>query len=147
MVGQPDPERVIQVNIPPIPYKSDHLSLSITSHAGNAHGVIASEGKMWNEQRKFMVQALTKLGMNSKEDSVMVPTIVGETHNLCSILEKRSKEEGAIPVKDIYTPLSCSIVWYMVTGKAIKCVRKDSAFVVVFLLQLCLYGRGSCHIQ
>ena len=90
---------------------------------------------MWNEQRKFMVQALTKLGMNSKEDSVMVPTIVGETHNLCSILEKRSKEEGAIPVKDIYTPLSCSIVWYMVTGKAIKCVGKDSSYVACLLIR------------
>ena len=95
---------------------------------GYLSGPLFSNGQAWVEQRKFMFQNMSNLGMGKKD--TMEDIISQEVSILCETLAKRIKEgDNPVTINHVFMTAVNNVVWRMVTGKRSK--QSDPEMVVL----------------
>ena len=77
-----------------------------------------SNGKIWQETRKFMMGQLSNLGMGKGHN--MKDIIEQEAQDFCSILKSKITENNVINVNGMFMTATNNVIWRTSTGKGHK---------------------------
>ena len=98
------------------PIINKHFLKAIKEIKGGAgfHGIANSQGKEWQEQRRFALQNLRNLGFGK---SSMEDGILDEIHELCSNIRSKIKENDEQNLTIYFAISVLNILWNIITGK------------------------------
>jgi hypothetical protein len=87
-------------------------------YLGVLTGTVFSNGKVWQEQRKFMHATLNDLGMGRRD--TMETIIEQETSSLVDRIREDKRKNKTFKVKGFFLYTVNNIIWRMVTGERTK---------------------------
>ena len=75
------------------------------------------DGKVWRDQRKWMMGTLSQMGMATKKGNLMEGIIVKEAETLCEIIGEKAKNDGQIQIKHNFPPAMNNVIMNLTTGR------------------------------
>lgn len=107
---------------------------------GRVPGILFTQGKFWNEQRRFTLKVLKDFGFGKTS---MEDTIVEEVEKLCELLKKFEGQPLNLQCK-----LNVSIInglWSLLVGTKLQ-LDNPRLLKVVELIDFVLRGQGIFHL-
>ncbi len=82
---------------------------------GNIAGLAFSQGRLWRDQRKFVLQNLNDLGMGRK---ATLEDVIGQVaQDTCDLLERDLDQGQLSSFSRRFLPSINNVVWRLLTGK------------------------------
>ncbi|KAK5640625.1 hypothetical protein RI129_011436 [Pyrocoelia pectoralis] len=93
---------------------------------GKAPGITFAEGRIWNDQRKFLTRHLRNVGLGK---SVLEVNIREELEDVISLIDGKSE---AVSIGELVQPAVVSSIWSLIAGERLS--RTDSKFQSLLLM-------------
>lgn len=79
------------------------------------HGLILSDGDLWQEQRRFALQTMRNLGMGKNR---LEQLVVGQAETMVERLAKEARTGSAFDPRPIFAQMAGSVVCILILGRA-----------------------------